>query len=130
MNTDGTTATALRYKPVTAIVVTPTTITKDTPIDPYILDTDYSQDLTNGTITRLTGGAIGSGATVKVTYSPYSQMLLTHFRNLIVGLGRDVRIEKDRDIFKGVNQYAITIKVAVDIENLDAVVKVTNIGLL
>jgi len=57
-------------------------------------------------------------------------MLLTHFRNLIVGLGRDVRIEKDRDIFKGVNQYAITIKVAVDIENLDAVVKVTNIGLL
>jgi len=129
VNTDGTTATALRYKPVTAIVVTPTTITGDTPITPYILDTDYSQDLTNGTITRLTGGAIGSGATVKVTYSPYSQMLLTHFRNLVLGIGRDVRIEKDRDIFKGVNQYAITVKAAVEIENIEAVVKVVNIGL-
>jgi hypothetical protein len=48
--------------------------------------------------------------------------------NFIVGIGRDVRIEKDRDIFKGVNQYAITLKVAVQIEELTAAVKTRNVG--
>jgi hypothetical protein len=46
-----------------------------------------------------------------------------------VGIGRDIRIEKDRDIFKGVNQYAITAKVSVQFEELTAIVKVRNIGL-
>jgi hypothetical protein len=63
-----------------------------------------------------------------VTYRAAPQMILTHKSNLIVGIGRDVRIEKAREIFRGVNQYAITTKVDINFEELDAIVKVKNIG--
>jgi len=48
--------------------------------------------------------------------------------NFIIGIGRDIRIEKDRDIFKGVNQYAITAKVSVNFEEDSAIVKIRNVG--
>ena len=54
--------------------------------------------------------------------------MLTHKNNMIIGIGRDIRIEKDRDIYKGVNQYAITAKVAVEFEEVTAIAKGRNIG--
>jgi hypothetical protein len=128
VNTDGTTATPLKYAPITNVVVTPSTL-GSTAATPYLLGTDYSQDLANGTITRLTGGSIASGATVKVTYQSKARILLTHFENFIVGIGRDIRIEKDRDIYRRVNMYAITAKVCVQIEETDALVDGYNLGL-
>ena len=124
---NGTTATSLANKNVTDVSV----LSEDlgaTPTDAYILDTDYSLDAANGTITRDGGGSIGDGDTVKVTYGSSPQILLTHYENFIVGIGRDVRIEKDRNIYKGVDQYAITAKVSVNFEENSAIVKVRNVG--
>jgi hypothetical protein len=124
---NGTTPTALRYDGVSDVVITPSTLA-NVPTTPFIPVTDYSVDASNGTITRV-GAGITDGSTVKVTYKASPQLILTHQSNFIVGIGRDIRIEKDRDIFKGVNQYAITAKVAVEMEEVDAVVKVRNVGL-
>jgi hypothetical protein len=123
----GTTAVALRYSPVSSVVVTPTTL-ETTPVTPYVDGADYDLVAASGTIARHAGGAITDGQTVKVTYGANPQILLTHQANFIVGIGRDIRIERDRDIYKGVNQYAITAKVAVQFEEADALVKGKNIG--
>jgi hypothetical protein len=123
----GTTPAALKNAPVSSVVVSKSTLGQ-MPETPYILGVDYTADLTAGTVTRMGGGSIGSGDVVKVSYRSNPQLILTHQNNYIVGIGRDIRIEKDRDIFKGVNQYAITAKVAVEYEEADAVVKVRNIG--
>jgi hypothetical protein len=48
--------------------------------------------------------------------------------NFIVGIGRDIRIEKDRDIYKRTNQYAISAAISVQIEEASAIVKAYNIG--
>lgn len=124
---NGTTAVALKNAPISDVVVTPITLA-GSPAAPYVNDTDYDLDLAAGTIARDAGGAIGDGDFVKVTYSANPQLILTHQNNFVVGIGRDIRIEKDRDIYKGVNQYAITAKVDVQYEELDAIVKVRNIG--
>jgi len=124
---NGTTVTPLWNGPVTDVVVHPENLDK-IPTADYVSGTDYTLDATNGTIARIGGGAIGDGDTVKVTYRSYPQLLLTHMSNFIVGIGRDVRIEKDRDIYKTVDQYAITAKVDVQFEELTAIVKVRNIG--
>lgn len=124
----GTTPVALKSKNFSNVVVTLATL-GNTPTTPFVNNTDYDLDAAAGTITRDAGGAIGSGTLVKVTYTAAPQMILTHMNNFIVGIGRDVRIEKDREIFKGVNQYAITAKVSVQFEELDAIVKAENIGL-
>lgn len=116
----------LAHTNVTNVVVVDQGIGK-TPSDPYILDTDYSLDAAAGTITNLDAG-IAADAPIKVTYQSPPSILLTHMNNMVVGIGRDVRIEKDRDIYKGVNQYAITTKVAVTYEELTAIVKVKNVG--
>lgn len=117
---------SLRYAPIASVVVSTETL-GSTPETAFVEDTDYSVDYSAGTITNLDVG-IGDGDVVKVTYDANPQILLTHMKNFIVGIGRDIRIEKDRDIFKGVNQYAITAKVAVQLEETDAVVKGQNIG--
>lgn len=122
-----TTVIPLRNANISSVVVTPVTL-DSTPTAPFIESTDYTLDAVAGTIARDGGGSIGDGDTVKVTYASSPQLLLTHMNNFVVGIGRDIRIEKDRDIFKGVNQYAITAKVAVEYEELDAIVKVRNIG--
>jgi hypothetical protein len=125
----GTTVASLDFKNIItdSEVVTLQTLNV-TPIAPYVEGVDYTMDYVNGTIVRIGAGAIPSGANVKVTSKTESQMLLTAYMNLIFGMGRDIRIEKDRDIFKGVNQYAITAKVACEIENLEALVWAKNIG--
>jgi len=124
---NGTTAVQLKNKDITSVVVLPEDLLK-TPTTPYVDGTDYNLDAAAGTIARDGGGSIGDGDTVKVTYRAKPQVILTHMSNLIVGIGRDVRIEKDRDIFAGVNQYAITAKVDAQYEELDAIVKGRNIG--
>lgn len=127
----GTTAVALRYKPVVSAseTVLPSTLA-DIPLAPYTEGTgnDYNMDYVNGTIARDAASTITSGATVKVTYQAYPQIVLTHRSNFIVAFSRDIRIEKDRDIFRRVDQYAITLKADVQCEETDAIVKGTNIG--
>jgi hypothetical protein len=125
---NGTTAVALRNAPVSNVIVTPSDLS-GLPTTPYSDATDYLLDTAAGTIARRGGSTIGDGSTVKVTYAANPQLMLTHQNNFIVGIGRDIRIEKDRDIFKGVNQYAITAKLSVNFEEVDALVKVRNIGL-
>lgn len=129
VNLPAETPQALRYKPIMAgsVIVTNSTLGQ-APETPFIETTDYIVDYVNGTIARVATGSITDNQLVKVTYRSYPQALLTHFQNLIIGISRDIRIEKDRDIFKGVNQYAITTKVSVEIEELSAVVKLLNIG--
>lgn len=124
----GTTAASLRYKNLTSEVVTPSTLA-NTPTTPYVEGSgnDYVFDGPNGTITRDAGGAISDGQVVKVTYKATPQIILTHMMNFIIGIGRDIRIERDRDIYKGVDQYAITVKVASTFEENTAIVKGTNI---
>jgi hypothetical protein len=122
-----TDAIALKNAPVSNVVVTTSTLGA-APEAAYVEGVDYTEDLANGTITRINGGAITAAQVVKVTYDANPQIILTHMNNFIVGIGRDVRIEKDRDIFKGVNQYAITAKWAVEYEEDDAIVKVRNVG--
>lgn len=116
----------MRYAPVQDVVVLPESLA-DTATTPFIEGTDYSVDYVNGTIARI-GGAIGAGDTVKVTYNSNPQILLTHQMNFIVGIGRDIRIERDRNIYKGVNEYNITAKVSVEFEELTAIVKGKNVG--
>jgi hypothetical protein len=126
MNTDGTTATALSFAPITDLVAIQNALGV-VPEAAYIDATDYSKDLTNGTVTRLGGGAIGSGATIKTTYRTAGRMLLADPQNLILAIGRDVRIERDRNIYKTVNEFAITAKVYCTFEELSAVVLVKNV---
>jgi len=121
----GTAAESLRYSPVSDVVVTTETLGA-TPETPFAETTDWVADYANGTIARAGGSSIGSGDTVKVTYKATPQVLLTHMSNYIVGIGRDITIESDRDIYKGVNQYAITTKVSVKLEELSAIVKGQN----
>jgi len=128
-----TTAVSCLFAPIVSASevvfdMTGDTLTGDTPRTPLVEGTDYDMDYTNGTIARNAGGSLGDGDTVKITYSAQPQVVLTHFMNLIVGIGREIRIEKDRDIFKGVNQYAITTKIACDFEELTALVFGKNFG--
>ncbi len=53
---------------------------------------------------------------------------LTARENLVFGIHRDIRIDKDRDILRGVNIYTITTRVAVEFEEDDAVVVGVNIA--
>lgn len=91
------------------------------PVAAYTEGVDYSVDYTNGVVTNLAAG-IGATDTVEVTYRSNPQILLTHESNLIVAIGRDVRLERDRDIFRGVNQYALTVKADVEFEEDTALV--------
>lgn len=125
----GVVESALGFAPVENVVVTPPDLA-GTPITPYVegAGNDYEVDYAAGTVKRDVASTIPTGTVVKVTFDANPQMILTHQSNMIVGIGRDIRIEKDRDIYKGVNQYAITAKVAVNYEELDAIVFAKNVG--
>lgn len=123
----GTTAVALKSSDVSDVVVTLSTLDK-VPTTPYVEGVDYTLDASAGTVARIALGNIPNLATVKITYKAAPQIIMTHRDNLILAIGRDITLEKDRDIYKGVDQYALSAKVDVQIQNLDAVVKVKNIG--
>jgi hypothetical protein len=126
-NTDGVTPTQLSFAPISDLVLTTQTL-GDAPEAAYIEGTDYTVDAANGTWTRLGPGAIGAGATVKATYNTAGRILLTMPQNMIVAIGREVRIERARNIFKTVNEFAITVKVFCTFEETDAVVLVKNVA--
>jgi hypothetical protein len=123
--------TALRYDNLgTGTPIVSTQTLGKTPEVPYVAATDYTVDKVAGTITTVVAGAFDPGPSdVKVTYFTSAQVMLADMNNLIMGIGRDVRIEQDRDIFKSVNQFAITTKIAVQVEEITATVKGINIGL-
>lgn len=100
-----------------------------TPTTPYLETTDYTVDRTLGTITSVALGAMNAGGTFKVTFRSAGQIVLTDYQNLILGIARDIRIETDRDIYKSVNQFAITTKYCVQVEEVTATVKAINVGL-
>jgi len=124
---NGLVAATLRYQNLANAVVHLATL-GNVPTAPYTAGVDYTLDAAAGTIVRIGGGGIADGATVKVTYDSPPIAILTHFENLLLAIGRDIRIEKDRDIFRRVNQYAITIKVGVGVEEAAAIVKARNLG--
>lgn len=127
-NTDGTTATALSHRPISELTLHNTTLGK-VPETPFVLATDYNQDLTLGTWTRLGGGVIGSGATVKATYRTRGKMILTDPSNIVTAMQSDnIRIEKQRNMYKGMDEFVITVSIDVKIINLAALVLVTNIA--
>jgi len=122
---------SLGYAPIgTSVTVTLQTL-GTTPTTPYVEGPlgDYTIDRVLGTISTTAGGAFAAGAAVKVTFHSAGQILLTDYMNLILAIGRDIRIERDRDMYKGVNQFAITTRISVNVEELTAIVKGINIGL-
>jgi hypothetical protein len=117
-------------KPVTDFVVTPNVlpIEPGAGIDDYVLGVDYTVDLTAGTWTALSTGSITNGETVRLTYRVGGRMILTNPDNIILALGLDVTIEKARNIFRTVDEYAISMAIDIKFENLDAVVLVKNLA--
>jgi len=90
---------------------------------------DIIFDLAAGTVERSGGSSLPTPVAVKITYRAQTEMLLCEGRNLILGIGRDITIKRDEDIFKDVKQWAMTVRVAVEIEESDAVVLVKNIAI-
>lgn len=126
---DDVTPVQLRYAPVQNVVVLPDTL-DDTPTAPYPdgLTTGYILDAAAGTLLSYDSGSGLDGVDVKVTYQAGPQMILTHWQNFIMGIGRDIRIERARNIHKRANEYVVTGKLSVQMEHLDAAVKSYNIG--
>lgn len=129
----GTTAVSLKHK---NIVVGSELVTLESidlnplsPVTPFVEGTDYNMDYAAGTIARDGGGSLADPSDVKVTYQSQSQMWLTEFRNMVLGIGRDIRVERDRNIFTSVTEFAMTAKVGVQMEETDACVLGINIGL-
>lgn len=128
--TGASSSISLDYQSVTAgsvVVLDEDDAASGASYTPYIEDTDYSVDYVNGTVTVL-AGAIGNTDTVRIQYRSLPQIILTMKGNLIIAIGRDVRIEKDRDIYRGMDQYAITVKADTKYEEDDAVVVINNIS--
>ncbi len=118
---------ALRYDNISDVVVTVNTLA-DTPTAAYVGGgTDYTADLALGEITHEGTGGIGATETVLVTYRTQPQLLLTYPTNLMLGIGQEITLETHRAIFRQANQWAMTAKVDVNIEEPDALVKVVNI---
>jgi hypothetical protein len=119
---NGTTPESLPFAPIdeNLVVVSDTTVA-NTLVDPYELTTDYVIDEDNGTIARAGGSGIADGATVKVTFRGTPQLMLTFPKNLILGFGYDMKAEKDRNIYRQVDEWAISIKSDVNVEEPDAI---------
>jgi len=69
-------------------------------------------------------GILGYASGPKLSFG-----LLTLRDNLIFGIYRQIRIDRDKDILRGVNIYVISTRVAVAYEETDAVVVGVNLGL-
>jgi len=124
-------ATTLTYKPITTtseFYVTPSTLA-GSPVTPYLETTDYTINRTTGVFTTVGGMAMAAGGTFKITYQSKGQAILTDYQNLIMAIGRDIRMEEDRDHAAAVNQYFIHARIYGAIEEVTAVVKGINIGL-
>lgn len=65
---------------------------------------------------------------VGVALMPNENIVFTNPQNIIWGVQRDVRIERDRDVRARSWIIVLTLRVAIQIEETDAVVKVINLG--
>jgi HK97 family phage major capsid protein len=65
---------------------------------------------------------------VGAAFMPNANMLFTNPRNLIFGVQRNIRLETDRDIRSREIIIVVTMRIAIAIEENDAVVKVINVG--
>ena len=63
-----------------------------------------------------------------VALMPNASGLLVNPQNIIWGVQRNVRIERDRDIRAREWIIVLTVRIAVQIEEVDAVVKLINLG--
>jgi hypothetical protein len=61
-------------------------------------------------------------------YMPNSQMVLTVPQNIIMGIQRNIRLEFDRNIRERVIMFVVTMRIALNFEREDLVVKAINIG--
>ena len=119
----------LRFQPITSLQIHDSTLA-DTPTTPYVITTDYTVNMTTGAITTTVGpGAMAAGGVYKCTYLPYGQALLTNAMNLIIAIGRDIRLERQRNIHRRTNEFVLTLKVDAKIEEVLALVKGVNIGI-
>lgn len=127
----GTDTISLKHKNITNLEVYPETFKTDAAElqqTAYVESTDYTEDLTNGTVTRIGAAGIGDGDTVLCVYNAAPQMLLTAPQNLITCFSLDnFTIERDRSIYRGVNQFAIRARVGFSLENPEACAIVRNI---
>lgn len=115
-------------KNITDAVAHLQTLTAGTPTAPIADPADVVFDLAAGTVERSGGSSLSDPVDLKITYRSQSEALLSEGRNLILGIGRDITIERDKDIYRGVKQWAMTTRVAVQIEESEAVVLGKNIG--
>jgi len=122
----GTTPTALKHGPITDVVITDPTLDENA-VTPYVETTDYVVDYSAGTITRNGAGAIGSGATIKVTYRTAGRMIITRPSNIIVAFGKDIEIMRQENIYTRKLEYAIHLSIFVSFVELDAVVLLKNV---
>lgn len=60
--------------------------------------------------------------------NPETQIMLTPPKNVIFGIQRNIRIETDRDIEEEQVKIVVTARVAVQVEEKDAIVKAINVG--
>jgi HK97 family phage major capsid protein len=65
---------------------------------------------------------------IGAAFMPNSKMLFTNPQNCIFGVQRNIRLETDRDISAREVLIVVTMRIAVAIEETDAVVKVINLG--
>jgi hypothetical protein len=108
-----------------SMVVTPQTLGNVATAAYSVGGTNYTVDYTTGIVTVL---ATLANVPLKLTFQVAPQVMLANYKNFIIAIGRDITIEKDRDIYKGVNQYAITTKIACGFEEDDALVIARNVG--
>lgn len=103
------------------------------------VDTDINTALPGGTAIAVEGGVTydlvlgnltdaGQPKNLEVTYNSQSNIILAEARNLILGIGRDITIKRDEDIYADTKQFAMTVRVAVQIEEVDACVLAQNVA--
>ena len=89
---------------------------------------DYRSSLT-GRATNLGDNALTGNETLRVysvelvpvPYIPQGTVILSHYQNFIFGIWRRIRLEKDKDIYKGVREYAFHMRVGFAVEKGEAV---------
>ena len=109
-----TSATTLRHKPVQGtnqFVVTAATITGAAGIVPLVEGTDYTVDYSAGTVT-LASGTLAA----KVTYRIRPSLPLLTKGNMMVGIGRDITLESERDTRGRVIKFTLTAKLGFGME--------------
>lgn len=128
--TGANTSITLDFQPILSgsVIVTTEASADSNPTTPFVIVTDYTVNDTTGVVTQKSTGNIGTTAEVRITYQAMPQIILTTLQNLILAFGREITMETDRQIFRRVNQFAITMKTDVKIENLDSVVLGKNIS--